>query len=202
MQSGGNRSGVTLYLPANYEYSFLSRLLNDSLRDKSFLYKGRQVVIKDVGIKGIGHHQVELKIDFAGSHEGRIFLRGTPVVDTSRQALSVPDISYSLESKDVLVKMAKTLLRGKIRRSVKGNSFLDLAALLKSNLPSLNAQLKRTLAPNLYTNGQIRELKLIGLLAGERSIQAQLLVRADLAVTATGIPVALAGSQYKPMSVK
>ena len=188
LRSGGNRSGVTLYLPANYEYSFLTRLLNDSLRDKSFLYKGRQVVIKDVAIKGIGHHQVELKIDFAGNYEGRIYLRGTPVVDTAKQALSVPDISYSLESKDLVLKMARALLRGKIRQTIQGNSFLDLAALLKTNLPSLNAQLNRAITPNLYTTGQIRQFRLIGLLAGERTIQAQLMIQADLSVTSTGIP--------------
>jgi hypothetical protein len=188
LRSGGNRSGVTLYLPANYEYSFLTRLLNDSLRDKSFLYKDRQVVIKDVAIKGIGHHQLELKIDFAGSYEGRIYLRGTPVLDTAKQALSVPDISYSLESKDLVLKMARALLRGKIRRTVQGNSFLDLAALLKTNLPSLNAQLNRAITPNLYTTGQIRQFRLIGLLAGERTIQAQLMIQADLAVTSTGVP--------------
>lgn len=188
LRAGGNRSGVTLYLPANYEYSFLSRLLSDTLRNKSFLYKGREVIIKDVSIKGIGHRQVELKIDFAGSYEGRIYLRGTPVVDTARQALSVPDISYSLESRDVLLKMAKTILRGKIRRTVQGNSFLDLAAMLKTNLPSLNTQLNRLIAPNLFTTGEIRELRLIGLLAGEHAIQAQMLIRADLAVISTGIP--------------
>jgi hypothetical protein len=188
LRAGGNRSGVTLYLPASYEYSFLSRLLSDSLRNKSFLYKDKEVIIKDVAIKGIGHHQLELRIDFAGSYEGRIYLRGTPVVDTAKQALSVPDISYSLESRDVLVRMAKTLLRGKIRRTLQGNSFLDLAAMLKSNLPSLNLQLNRNVAPNLYTTGEIHELRLIGLLAGEKAIQAQLLIRADLAVTSTGIP--------------
>jgi hypothetical protein len=84
--------------------------------------------------------------------------------------------------------MAKTLLRGKIRRTLQGNSFLDLAAMLKSNLPSLNLQLNRIVAPNLYTTGEIHELRLIGLLAGEKAIQAQLLIRADLAVISTGIP--------------
>ena len=79
LNNGTSRSGITLYLPADYEYDFLSRLLNDSLRDKSFVYKGRQVIIREVAIKGAGHHQVELRIDFAGSLQGRIFLRGTPV---------------------------------------------------------------------------------------------------------------------------
>ncbi len=188
LNNGANRSGITLYLPANYEYTFLTKLLNDSLRDKSFEYKGRQVIIKEVGIKGIGHHQLELRIDFAGSHEGRIYLRGTPVVDTARQALSVPDISYSIESKEVLIKMARAVLRGKIRRTVQGNSFLDLAALLKTNLPSIDAQLNRAIGPHLYTTGQIRQMKLIGLLAGENSLQAQLFVQADLTVTSTGLP--------------
>jgi Domain of unknown function (DUF4403) len=188
LNSGASRSGITLYLPANYEYSFLTKLLNDSLQGRSFLYKGRQVIIKEAAVKGIGHHQLELRIDFAGSHEGRIFLRGTPVVDTAKQALSVPDISYSIESREVLVKMAGAILRGKIRRTVQGNSYLDLATLLKTNMPTINTQLNRMVLSHLYTTGQIKELKLIGLLAGENSLQAQLFVRAELSVTSTGLP--------------
>jgi hypothetical protein len=188
LSNGASRSGITLYLPANYEYSFLTKLLNDSLQGRSFLYKGRQVIIKEVAIKGIGRHQLELRIDFAGSHEGRIFLRGTPVVDTAKQALSVPDISYSIESREVLVKMAGAILRGKIRRTVQGNSYLDLATLLKTNMPTINTQLNRMVMSHLYTSGQIKELKLIGLLAGENGLQAQLFVRAELSVTSTGFP--------------
>jgi hypothetical protein len=188
LYSGANRNGVVLYLPAKYEYSFISKLLNDSLHDKSFQYKGRTVVLKEVAIKGIEHHKVELRIDFAGSYEGRIYLRGTPVLDTAKQALSVPDISYSLESRDVLIRMAKTLLRGKIRRTVQGNSYLDLGALLKANMSSINAQLNRVVMPNLYTTGELKQLKLIGLLAGEKNVQAQLFMQADLAVTCTGLP--------------
>jgi len=188
LHPGANRSGVTLYLPANYEYSFISKLLNDSLHDKSFDYKGRRVIVKEVAVRGIERHKIELRIDFGGSYTGRIFLRGTPVLDTARQTLSVPDITYSLESHDILVRMAKTLLRGKIRRNLQGNNVLDLAALLKTNMPSLNALLNRSLMPNLYTTGELRQLRLIGLLAGEKNIQAQLFLQADLAVTCTGLP--------------
>jgi hypothetical protein len=87
-----------------------------------------------------------------------------------------------------MVKMARAILRGKIRRTVQGNSYLDLAALLKTNLASINAQLNRAITPYLHTNGEIKQLKLIGLLAGENSLQAQLFIQAELAVTATGLP--------------
>ncbi|HLZ86515.1 MAG TPA: DUF4403 family protein [Puia sp.] len=188
LRPGGNRNGVTLFLPANYEYSFISKLLNDSLRDKSFEYKGRTVIVKELAVRGIERHKIELRIDFGGSYTGRIFLRGTPVLDTAKQTLSVPDIAYSLESRDILLRMAKTLLRGKIRRTMQGNNVLDLAALLKTNMPSLNAQLNRPIMTNLYTTGELKQLRLIGLLAGEKNIQAQLFIQADLAVTCTGLP--------------
>ena len=188
LRTGNNRGGVTLYLAARYDYNFLNKRLNDSLRDKSFLFKGRTVIVKEVALKGIPHHQIEIKIEFAGDRKGTVYLRGTPMLDTARQSLSIPDISYSLESKDLALKMAKTLLRNKIRRSLKGNSYLDLAAVLKTNLPILDAQLSRQLAPNLRSSGHVKQLRLIGLLAGERSIEAQLYVSADLAVTGTGLP--------------
>lgn len=185
LRAGAKKEGVYLYLQAAYDYAFLSKLMNDSLRDHTFLVKGRTVIVKDIAVKGIGNHQLEIKIDFAGSRKGRIYLRGTPVLDTAKQSLSVPDISYSLESQDMALKMARSLLKGKIRRSLQGNSYLDLAALLKVNLPTLDAQLNRQLGYNLYSKGHIRDLKLIGLLAGEKSLQAQLFINASLAITRT-----------------
>jgi hypothetical protein len=188
LNSGNNRNGITLYLPATYDYGFLNKLLNDSVAGKSFEYKGKQVIIKELAIKGTAHHQLELRIDLAGWHQARIFLRGTPVVDTAKQALSVPDVSFSIESGDLMVKMARAVLRGKLRRTVQGNSYLDLAALLKTNLPTINAQLNRALTPYLHTSGEIKQLRLIGLLAGENNVQAQLFVQAELSVTDTGLP--------------
>ncbi|HEY4062837.1 MAG TPA: DUF4403 family protein [Puia sp.] len=188
LHSGTNRGGVSLYLAARYDYNFLNKIINDTLRNKSFLFKGRTVIIKEVAFKGIGHHQVELMIGFDGDRKGRLYLRGTPVLDTARQTLSVPDISYSLESKDLALKMAKALLRNKIRKSLRGNSYLDLAALLKTNLPGLDTQLNRQLAPNLHSYGQVKQLRLIGLLADDTMLQAQVYISADLSVSGTGLP--------------
>ncbi|HEX9510446.1 MAG TPA: DUF4403 family protein [Puia sp.] len=187
LKTGGRKNGIFLYLQANYDYESISKLMNDSLQNRTFLFKGQTVIVKDVAIKGIANHQIEIKIDFAGSRKGRVYLRGTPVLDTAKQTLSVPDISYSLESRDLALKMARSLLRNKIRKSLQGNSYLDLAALLKANLPALDAQLNRQMGSSLYSSGNIKELKLIGLLAGEKTLQAQLFVNANLAIIGTGI---------------
>ena len=188
LSNSDNRNGLSLWLQVSYDYAFISKMINDSLRNRSFTFKGRTVVVKEVNMKGIGHHQVEIRIDFEGDKKGRVYLRGTPVLDTAKQALSVPDISYSLESKDLVLKMARTLLRSKIRRSLQGSTYLDLAALLKANLPTLNAQLNRQLAPNIYSAGSIRQIRMTGLLPLDKQLQARLYINASLAVTGTGLP--------------
>ncbi|MDO6429829.1 DUF4403 family protein [Flavitalea sp. BT771] len=179
-------NGISLYLGTNYDYGFISKLLNDTLKGRSFLVKGQTITIKDLNVKGIGHHQVELTVDFGGSRRGQVRLWGTPVLDPLKQALTIPDLKYTLDG-DMMIVIARTFFKKKIRKNIQGSSFYDLAAMLKANMPLLDAQLNRTLAPNLYTRGNIKELKMIGLLAGDKSLQAQLFVKADLSVTSTGL---------------
>jgi len=187
LSSNVRAGGLSLYLGADYDYIFISKLLNDSLKGRSFLVRGRTVIIKNLALKGIGHHQVELTVDFGGSRKGEVRLWGTPVLDPVKQALTIPDVRYTLDG-DMMIVIARTFFKRKIRKNLQGGSYVDLAALLKANLPMLDAQLNRTLAPNLYTRGNIKELKMVGLLAGDKSLQAQLFVNANLSVTSTGLP--------------
>jgi hypothetical protein len=184
LSSNVRDNGLSLYLDASYDYGFISRLLNDSLKGRTFLVKGNTIIIKDINVKGVGRHQVEVAVDFGGSHKGHVKLWCTPVLDRDKQAITFPDIQYTLGG-DMMIVIARTFFRKKIRKNLNG---FDLAALFKANIPLLDAQLNRTLAPNIYTKGSIRELKMIGLLAGEKSLQAQLFVKADLSVTSTGLP--------------
>jgi hypothetical protein len=180
LQSTENRKGVSLYLNANYDYAFLSKLLNDTLHNRVFDIKGRTIVVKDVTMKSAGNHRVEIRIDFAGSNKGRVYLYGTPVLDTAKQSLTIPDISYTLESGDLILKIAKSLFRNKIRKTLNGNSYLDIAALVKSNLPSLDSALNRKLTASIFSSGKINQLKIIGLLAKKEVMQVQVYANANL----------------------
>lgn len=184
-----NKNAVSLYLGADYDYAFLSKLLNDTLRNKAFDVKGRTFVIKEAGIKGIGNHQIEVRIDFSGSNKGRIYLRGTPLLDAANQTLTMPDISYALEDEDLALKIGKKIFRNKIKKNLQGKSYLDVAALIKSNLPMLNEKLNHTkLANNIYSSGSVNDIKIIGLLARENSIQMQIHASANIAIISTGMP--------------
>jgi hypothetical protein len=182
-----NRNGISLYLNAGYDYVFLSKLLNDTLYNQVFDVKGRTVVIKNVQLRSIGNHQVEMRVDFAGSNKGSIYLRGTPVLDSAKQALTIPDLSYSLENEDLALKLAKALFKNKIKKTLEGKTYLDIGALVKGNLPTINEMLTRHLTPNLTSSGRARDIRVLGFVAGQQEIQVQLYINGEISLNSNGI---------------
>lgn len=175
-----NRNGIRLYMNMNYDYDFLNNILRDSLHNKVFEIKGRTIVIKDATVHGIGNHQLELQIDFAGSNHGSIFLRGTPVLDTAKQTLSIPDIQYSLEGEDLALKIARSLFRNKIRKSIQGKSYLDIEALLNANKSMIDQLLNREWMQGIHSVGALKEAKIIGMLVTPQNIQFQVFIAGEL----------------------
>jgi Domain of unknown function (DUF4403) len=175
-----SRNGVRLYLSMNYDYDFLTKILRDSLHNKVFEVKGRTIVVKDASLRSIDNHQMELRIDFAGSNHGSIYIRGTPVLDTAKQTLSIPDIQYSLEGEDLALKIARSLFRNKIRNTIQGKSYLDISAYLNANKTIIDKQLNHEWAQGIFSSGFLREAKIIGMLVTSQNIQLQVFISAEL----------------------
>lgn len=183
---GENKDNVNMYVNAAYDYDFISKILSDTLRNKVFDYKGRTIVIKDAAIKGFGNHQIEVRIDFAGTNTGRLYLRGTPVLDTAKQTLTIPDISSSLETKDLIMIIGKSMVKNKIKKNLGGSSYLDIAALVKSNMKLIDSMVNKSLNKNLSLAGKISELKIVGLLPQAKELQVQIYTKANLELISNG----------------
>lgn len=168
-----------------YDYAFLTRLLRDSLHNKVFEVKGRTIVVKDAAISGSDNNQINIRIDFAGSNHGSIYLTGSPVLDTAKQTLGIPDLSYSLEGEDLALKIARSLFRNKIRKTMQGNAYLDIAGLVNANRESVERQMNRQIIKGVFSYGKLQEAKIIGFLATKENLLVQLFIAADLTI-ATG----------------
>jgi Domain of unknown function (DUF4403) len=175
-----NRNGIRLYLSMNYDFNFLTNILRDSLRNKVFDLKGRTIVVKDVSLRGLTNHEVELRVDFAGSNHGSVYLRGTPILDTAKQTLQIPDIQYSLEGEDLALKIAHSLFRNKIRKTLYGKSYLDIGSYLGANKLIIDQALNKELFSGFYSSGHLREAKIIGMLVTSQNIQIQLFISGEL----------------------
>lgn len=183
-----NVPGVTTYLNAVYEYSFLSKLLNDSLRNKQFEVDGRTFIIKNINLGGTDENKLLIDVSFDGNKKGTLHLSGTPLLDTTSQVLTMPDISFAVDSRDMLINIAKGLFRKKIMKKLKDQSVLDIAELIKNNKSIIEARLNQQLTDWLSTKGTFQELKLVGLLPQKDRVQVQLFIKGN--ITVIGIPPA------------
>jgi hypothetical protein len=181
-------SGISTYLDAVYEYKFFNKLLNDSLRDKPFEVEGRTFVIKEVNVQGTNDGKLSVDVSFTGNRKGILHISGTPQLDTALQVLSMPDISFSIDTKDILVNIAKNMFRKKIMRELKNQSVLDITALIQRNKAAIEARLNQPVTPWMNTSGKLYQLKLLGILPQKDHIQVQAFVQAD--ITLIGNPPA------------
>ncbi|MGN6420122.1 MAG: DUF4403 family protein [Pseudobacter sp.] len=182
--SNADRIGnISTWLDAVYEYKFFNKLLNDSLRNKPFEIDGRTFVIKDVNISGTYEGKIKVDLSFSGNRTGVISLTGTPTLDTARQVLSMPDIKVGLDTKDLMVNLAKGLIKKKIMKELAGQSVLDLQALIQKNRTLIEARLNQQVTSWMSTSGSIQEIKLLGILPQEKHIQIQAFIRASISLT-------------------
>ena len=173
-------SGISTYLDAQYEYKFFNQLLNDSLRNKPFDVDGRTFVIKEVTIGGDNYGKINVDVSFTGNRKGLLHISGTPVLDTALQVLSMPDITFSIDTKDMLINIAKNLFRKKIMKELKNQSVLDITALIQKNKPLIEARLNQPITAWMNTSGKLNNIKLLGFLPQKGHLQVQALISADI----------------------
>ena len=181
----GISPGISTYLDAVYDYAFLSRLLNDSLRNKPFETDGRTFIIKNINLAGTDDNKLLIDVSFDGFKKGTLHLTGTPLLDTAKQVLTMPDISFSVDSRDMLINIAKGLFRKKIMKKLKDQSVFDIAALIKDNKSVIEARLNQQLTDWLSTRGSFEELKMVGLLSEKTSIHLQIFIKGNITIIGT-----------------
>lgn len=180
ISSSAYTTGISTYLDAVYEYKFFNKLLNDSLHNRPFEIEGRTFVIKDVNISGTNEGRIQVDVSFTGNRKGVLHLSGTPMLDTAKQVLSMPDMSFALDTKDMMMNIAKALFRKKIMKQLQNQSVFDIAALIERNKPLIEARLNQTVTPWMSTAGNFQQLKVLGILPQKDYIQLQVYIKGNL----------------------
>ncbi|HEY0679486.1 MAG TPA: DUF4403 family protein [Chitinophagaceae bacterium] len=182
LQTTAGRDGVSIFANTHYDYVFLSKLITDTIKDKAFDIEGRTFVIKNVEIRGTDRRMLEIRVDFAGSKRGRFILYGTPVLDIVKQTISIPDINYGIETRDITLNVGEKLFRNRIINSLKEKAFVDLPALIAKTRPQLESQLNRRINANFITKGRLHEVKITGLVTGKEVLHLQTFIRGNIQI--------------------
>ncbi len=163
----GRQRGFGIFLDATLNYDSLSSLINAQLVNKEFDFnKGpvkKKFVIKDVKLSGAGNEKLIIKIDFAGTDNGTLYLTGKPVYSAETQILEVKNIDFDIYSKDALLKTAEWLFSRRIINEVAKQTRFELATFIDSAKTQINQQLNRELIKGVSSKGKIDDIRLIGI---------------------------------------
>lgn len=175
-----NPGQISTYLNAVYEYKFFNQLLNDSLHNKPFELKGRTFVIKDIKVQGTNEGSLSVDVAFTGNRSGVLHISGTPRLDTAKQVLSMGDLRFSVDTKDILLSILESMFRKKAVKMIQNQAVLDIAALIQTNKAAIEARLNQQVTDWMSSSGSLQELKIVGLLPQKEHIQLQAYIRSTI----------------------
>ena len=186
LNSGALDDGFMVNMNAVYDYPFINGHLSSMVKRTPLHVKGNTVLVRDISVRGFEQNKIALKIIFAGTKSGIIVLTGTPVLDVQRQIISIPDLDYTLQSRNLLLTLGKTLLNKKIIRFIREKAVLRTEDVYRQNKMKIDSVLNRSIAPNAFTTGYTRQVRLTALKVEKDNLLFQLSVTGMLNLIITG----------------
>ena len=175
-------NGFSVYTDLIANYTDLNLLLNKNLSGKEFELKGKKIIINTVEITGIGSSKIAVKLDFKGSKKGVVYLVGTPSFDSVKNTITIPDLTFELKSRNILLKMANWLLNDQLTEKIKSVAVFDMNSILNQTKTSIQAQLNRKLTDNITMYGKVDAMSLKSIMTNSESLFLRVLSSGEIGV--------------------
>ena len=142
-------------------YPEAAKLVAKEFVGKSFSFSGNRYTITIASMDMYGQNDnLIIKAGLKGTINGDIYLRGRPYYDPSEQTISLKDLEYDLDTKNVLQRSASWLLKGTFARTLQKELTIPVGSQIADMQKLLQAQLKNNqVAKGITINGYIDEIR-------------------------------------------
>jgi len=163
-------------------YQDFLKVVAPLLINKEFKGDGRTVVVKSLDLYGNGDRLV-VKLETTGDLDGVIYLTCRPVLNPRTNVVSVEDLDFDLQTRNMLLKTAEWFLHGTIRDSIQEKLNLDLTQRLLQVRDMASKALTRVkLADKLYLSGNVTTVSLNDVLVRQDRFSIQVYTAGESSV--------------------
>ena len=150
---------VGLLSEASYEEA--AKLVADEFVGKSFSFSDNRYTITITSMDLYGQNEsLIIKAGLKGTINGDIYLKGRPYYDAHDQTISLKDLQYDLDTKNVLAQSANWLLKGTFARTLEKQLTIPVGSQIADMQKLLQEQLKNNqIAKGIVINGRIDEIR-------------------------------------------
>ena len=166
--------GFELEAPFAASPEELSRWTDRALRGMRFrIGRGREMEIMAAGL-GIERDRLVLALDFRSEgRDGRLVLRGRPVLDPGTSVLRLADLQYDLESGGLFLRLADRLHRVELLKGLQKAAHLDLAPLLAPAERETARAIQGLFPPGLHGEVKVEPVRILGVGIAGGSVRAR-----------------------------
>jgi hypothetical protein len=150
-------SGFNVYLDLLENYDHLANMINQQLGGQVTNVAGNEFIVDKTKVSGTGK-QVVMQVDFKGTNTGTIYLVGTPTYDPATHILTFPDLSFDLQTKAWMLKVAKWMFNGKITDMIRQKASYNFTQFLADSKTRLQKELSRDMGNNTRSEVSIKDL--------------------------------------------
>ena len=150
---------VGLMSEASYEEA--AKLAAEEFVNKSFSFSEDRYHITITSMDLYGHNEnLIIKAGLKGTINGDIYLKGRPYYDAHEQTISLKNLQYDLDTKNVLARSASWLLKGTFAHTLEKQLSIPVGSQIADMQKLLQERLKNNhIAKGVIVNGHIDEIK-------------------------------------------
>jgi hypothetical protein len=156
-------------LVAELPYDAANELLMSKLAGRRFDVRGHTVVVREARLYG-GGTRVVMAATLGGDAKGVVYFVGTPEFDPRTSTISVPDLDFSVESRQVLPKIAGWLLYDDLRDQLRAAARFSVADRLARIRRDVDRALNRPIGRDVRMSGGVDALRPLGVFVFSRSL--------------------------------
>lgn len=142
-------------------YQEAARIAAEEFVGKNFSFSDNRYSITITSMEMYGQNEnLIIKAGLKGTVNGDIYLRGRPYYDAQTQTVSLKDLVYDLDTKNILQRSASWLLKGAFARTLEKQLTIPVGSQIAEMQKLLQDKLKNNqLAKGVVVNGHIDEIK-------------------------------------------
>jgi hypothetical protein len=149
----------------------MDSIVRRKLVGQSFDIEGRRITVRRARLYGAGAKLV-LAATVAGDARGTLYFVGTPVFDPDSQVVSVPDLDFSVESREVLPEVAEWLLYDQMRDKMREAARFAVGDRIDAIRRDVDAALDRQLSRSVRSTGRVDRITPLGVYVFSNSVAA------------------------------
>jgi hypothetical protein len=164
--------GFRIAMTAELTFVHASELLREALVGKSHEVRGRTVRVRDVRLYAGGGDRVVMAVRVGGDARGTLYFVGTPRYDAAAQVVSVPDLDFSVETKNVLGGAASWLLYERLREQMRAAARFGVGERIAELRQDVNEAINRNLSSAVRLSGRIDTIHPVGVVVTPQAVAA------------------------------